>query len=135
MYYEGADYYWEDPDSNAVAYSDGEFIQYHYPKVIKLYNEDNKEKEWQAELYAVIGFDVLMGSRESKFYSHLWVNIFPYTYKLTNKAYEGKDRQYDVGLLLGTDIGEHIGVFIEGTKTSFYGKEEKHITTGLNWRF
>ena len=134
-YYEDADYYWEDADSNAVAYSDSEFLQYHYPKVIKLYNEDNKEKEWQAELYAVIGFDVLMGSRESKFYSHLWVNIFPYTYKLTNKAYEGKDRQYDVGLLLGTDIGEHIGVFIEGTKTSFYGKEEKHITTGLNWRF
>ena len=134
-YYEEADYYWEDADSNAVAYSDTEFIQYHLPSVIAQYNEDNRIKEYQAELYAVVGLDILFGTRETAVYSHIWVNIFPYTYRLTNKAYDGKDRQYDVGLLLGTDIGEHIGVFIEGKKTSFYGKDEEYISTGINWKF
>ena len=105
------------------------------PNIINQYNEDNKIKEWQAEIYTVIGLDLLLGSTESKFYSHIWVNIFPYSYGLTNKAYDGKDRQYDVGLLLGTDIGEHIGVFIEGVKTNFYNRNEYYVSTGINWRF
>ena len=134
-YYEGADYYWEDPDSNAVAYSDAEFYEYHMPNVIHQYNEDNKEKEYQAELYQVIGFDILMGTRESKLYSHIWINVFPQSFGLTDKSYEGEENQYDVGIMIGTDLGDHIGLFIEGTKTSFYGRDEKYISTGINLRF
>ena len=134
-YYEGADYYWEDSNSNAVAHSDSEFIQYHLPSVIEQYNEDNKSKEWQGEIYTVIGLDLLLGTVDSKFYSHIWVNFFPYTYKLTHKAYEGGDRQYDFGLLLGTELSERIGVFIEGIKTNFYDKSEYSVSTGINWRF
>ena len=132
-YYEEADYYWEDPDSNAVAYSDAEFYEYHLPNVINQYNEDNKEKEWQAEASIVIGFDLLLGTE--KFYSHTWVNLFPYSVGLTDKAYEGDEMQYDLGLQLGTQLSEHIGVFIEGTKSSNYKREEYSVTTGLNWRF
>ena len=61
-YYEQADYYWEDPDSNAVAYSDGEFVQYHLPNIINQYNKDNKSKEWQAEASLVIGLDFYIGN-------------------------------------------------------------------------
>ena len=132
-YYEEADYYWEDPDSNAVAYSDSEFYEYHMPGIIKQYNEDNKEKEWQAEASVVIGFDLLLGTE--KFYSHTWVNLFPYSVGLTDKAYEGDEMQYDLGLQLGTQLSEHIGVFIEGIKSSNYNREEYKVTTGLNWRF
>ena len=132
-YYEEADYYWEDPDSNAVAYSDTEFIQYHLPGVIEQYNEDNKEKEWQGEFSIVIGIDLLLGTE--KFYSHTWVNLFPKSVGLTDKAYEGDEMQYDLGLQLGTQLSEHIGVFIEGTKSSNYNREEHNITTGLNWKF
>ncbi len=132
-YYEDADYYWEDPDSNAVAYSDSEFLQYHMPHIIKQYNEDNKVKEWQAEASVVIGFDLLLG--KEKFYSHTWVNLFPYSVGLTDKAYEGDEMQYDLGLQLGTQLSEHIGVFIEGTKSSNYSREEYNISTGLNLRF
>ena len=132
-YYEEADYYWEDPDSNAVAHSDAEFYEYHMPGIIKQYNEDNKEKEWQAEASVVIGFDLLLGTE--KFYSHTWVNLFPYSVGLTDKAYEGDEMQYDLGLQLGTQLSEHIGVFIEGIKSSNYNREEYKVTTGLNWRF
>ena len=133
MYYEDADYYWEDPDSNAVAYSDGEFVQYHLPNIINQYNKDNKSKEWQAEASVVIVFDFYIGN--DNFYSHIWVNSFPHSVGLTDKSYDGDEEQYDVGALVGAQLGKHIGVFIEGSKLNYYGREEYNVSTGVNWRF
>ena len=132
-YYEGADYYWEDPDSNPVANSDAEFLQYHMPAIIEQYNEDNKEKEWQAEANLVIGLDFYLGN--DKYYSHVWVNAFPSTVGLTEKSYDGDSVQYDVGTLVGANLSEHIGVFIEGIKLSYYGREEYSVSMGVNYRF
>ncbi len=132
-YYEDADYYWEDPDSNAVAYSDGEFIQYHLPGIVDQYNKDNKEKEWQAEANLVIGLDFYIGG--DKYYSHFWVNSFLSSVGLTEKSYDGDEEQYDVGTLVGANLSEHIGVFIEGNKLKYYGREEHNVSAGVNWRF
>ena len=132
-YYEGINYYWEDPDGNYVAGSDEEFYQYHYPHLVNMYNEDNKVKEWQAELSVVVGLDILLGNND--YYSHIWVNAFPYSVGLTDKAYQGEDMQYDIGMLVGTNLSEHIGVFIEGIYLNYYGKKEHNITAGINWRF
>ena len=130
-YTEGTTYYWEDPNGNAVAYSDAEFHQYHMPHIIAQYNEDNKVKEWQAEASIVIGLDFYLGN--DKYYSHTWVNAFPSTVGLTEKSYDGDDIQYDVGTLVGVNLGEHIGVFIEGSTLNYYGREEYNISTGVNW--
>ena len=132
-YNEEADYYWEDPDGNAVAYSDAEFHQYHMQNIIDEYNQDNKEKEWQAEASFVVGLDFYLGN--DNYYSHIWVNAFPSTVGLTEKSYDGDGIQYDVGTLVGVNLGEHIGVFIEGIKLSYYGREEYSVSTGVNWRF
>ena len=132
-YYEGINYYWEDPDGNYVAGSDDEFYQYHYQDVVDIYNEDNEIKEWQAEASIVVGLDILLGN--DNYYSHIWVNAFPYSVGLTDKAYQGEDMQYDIGMLIGTNLSEHIGVFIEGIYLNYYGKKEHNITAGINWRF
>jgi hypothetical protein len=132
-YYEEADYYWEDPDSNAVAYSDAEFYEYHMPGIIDQYNEDNKEKEWQAEASIVLGLDFYIGN--DNYYSHIWVNSFLSPVGLTEKSYDGDEEQYDIGALVGANLSEHIGVFIEGKKLKYYGREEYNISTGINWRF
>ena len=132
-YNEEADYYWEDPDGNPVAYSDAEFHEYHMPDIIAEYNNDNKEKEWQAEASIVVGLDFYLGN--DNYYSHIWVNAFPSTVGLTDKAYDGDDIQYDVGGLIGVNLSEHIGVFIEGIRLSYYGRKEHNISTGINWRF
>ena len=132
-YTEGTTYYWEDPNGNAVAYSDAEFHQYHMPNIIAQYNEDNKVKEWQAEASLVVGLDFYLGN--DKYYSHVWVNAFPSTVGLTEKSYEGDDIQYDIGALVGANLSEHIGVFIEGSKLKYYGREEYNISAGVNWRF
>jgi len=132
-YYEGINYYWEDPEGNYVAGSDEEFHQYHYPYIVNMYNEDNKIKEWQSEASVVVGLDILLGN--DNYHSHIWVNAFPYSVGLTDKSYNGDDIQYDVGMLVGTNLSEHIGVFIEGIYQSYYGKQEYSISTGINWRF
>ena len=133
FYNEGADYYWEDPNGNPVAYSDSEFHEYHMPHIIEMYNKDNKIKEWQAEVSLVIGIDFYLGN--DNYYSHIWVNAFPSTVGLTDKSYDGNSIQYDVGGLVGANLSEHIGVFIEGTRLSYYGREEYNVSTGINWRF
>ena len=132
-YYEGINYYWEDPDSNYVAGSDQEFYDYHYHHIVHMYNEDNEDKEWQVEGFIVVGLDMYLGTEN--FYTHLWVNSYPKSFGFTDKAYNGDDVQYDVGLLLGTNLNEHIGVFIEGNKQNFYGKEEYDIKLGFNYKF
>ena len=101
--------------------------------IIEQYNEDNKEKEWQAEASIVIGLDILFGG--DIYYSHIWVNSFPHSVGLTDKSYEGDEVQYDVGMLISTNLSEHIGVFIEGNKLKYYGREEYNISAGVNWRF
>ena len=133
FYYEGADYYWEDPDGNAVAYTDSEFLQYHMPNVIDQYNKDNKTKEWQAEASLVIGLDCYIGNEN--YYSHMWVNAFPYATGLTDKSYDGDDMQYDLGILIGANISEHIGVFLEGSELNYYGRKENNVNMGVNYRF
>ena len=132
-FYEGINYFWEDPEGNYVAGSDEEFYQYHYPHLVEMYNRDNKTKEWQAEASVVVGLDILLGN--DNYHSHIWVNAFPYSVGLTDKAYNGDDIQYDVGMLIGTKLNEHIGVFIEGVKTNFYNRNEYYVSTGINWRF
>ena len=132
-WYEDFDYYWEDSNGNAVAYSDSEFHEYHMPSVIEQYNEDNKIKKWQAEASIVIGLDCYFGNEN--YYSHIWVNAFPLVVGLTEKSYNGNDIQYDIGTLVGVNLGEHIGVFIEGTRLNYYGREEYSVSTGINWRF
>ena len=133
MFYEEASYYWEDSDSVAVAYSDSEFYEYYMPDIIRQYNEDNKIKEWQAEASIAIGLDFYLGN--DKFYSHIWLNSYQESKGLTDKSYKGGEQQYDVGMLLGAKLGKHIGIFMEGSKLNYYGREQYNVSTGLNWRF
>ena len=133
MFYEEASYYWEDSDSVAVAYSDSEFYEYYMPDIIRQYNEDNKIKEWQAEASIAIGLDFYLGN--DKFYSHIWLNSYQESKGLTDKSYKGGEQQYDVGMLLGAKLGKHIGIFMEGSKLNYYGREQYNVSTGVNWRF
>ena len=61
--------------------------------------------------------------------------IYPDSVGLTDKAYKGDEIQYDIGVVLGTNLSEHIGVFIEGIKSNFYNKQEYSVSSGMNWRF
>ena len=54
---------------------------------------------------------------------------------MTEKSYNMEDMQYDVGTLVGANLSERIGVFIEGKKLNYYGREEHNISLGVNYRF
>ena len=132
-FYEGINYYWENPDGEYIAGSDEEFFEYHYPHIVDTYNEDNQDKSYQFEILYVIGLDMYFGGET--YYTHLWCNLFPKTYGITDKAYEGDEMQYDIGMLIGTNINDKVGLFLEGDKLNYYGREEYTISTGINWRF
>ena len=131
LFYEGMDYYWEDPDGNYVANSDDEFQQYHMPDIIKKYNEDKiDEMDYQASVSFVIGMDYNWNN--DKFYFHSWTSIFPFSKGLTDFAFV-EDLKYEVGLLLGYKIGS-IGIFVEGNYLDIF-KEQYEVTTGINFQF
>ena len=130
---EGTNYYWEDPEGNPVATSDEEFQQYHYPYIVEMYNENNKEKEWQYELHYVMGLDMYFSG--DNYYSHIWINLFPKSYGITDKAYETDDIQYNVGALIGGNITDKFGLFLEGDRMFFYGREEYNVKVGFNYKF
>ena len=132
-FYEGTNYYWENPDGEYIAGSDNEFYEYHYPNVVDMYNEENKDKSYQFEILYVVGLDMYFGGET--YYTHLWCNLFPKTYGITDKAYEGDEMQYDIGMLIGTNINDKIGLFLEGDKLNYYGREEYSFKVGLNYTF
>ena len=132
-FYEGTNYYWENHDVEYIAGSDNEFYEYHYPNVVDMYNEENKDKSYQFEILYVVGLDMYFGGET--YYTHLWCNLFPKTYGITDKAYEGDEMQYDIGMLIGTNINDKIGLFLEGDKLNYYGREEYSFKVGLNYTF
>ncbi len=130
-FYEGLDYYWEDPEGNQIATSDTEFYQYHQPKVIKKYNEDKiDELDYQSSVSLVLGLDYNWS--KDKFYFHTWTSIYPISKGLTDYAFVD-DLKYEVGLLLGYKIGA-IGLFLEGNYLDIF-KEQYEVTTGINFQF
>ena len=98
-----------------------------------MYNEYNKIEEWQGEAAIVVGIDVLLGNEN--YYSHIWINTFPETVGLTDKAYTVNDMQYDLGVLIGAKLSNHVGVFLEGSYLNYYGKNEYTLETGINYKF
>jgi len=38
-------------------------------------------------------------------------------------------------MLFGMSLTDNIGLFLEGTKASFYGRDEQYVSTGINWKF
>ena len=52
-----------------------------------------------------------------------------------DKSYNGKEEQYDIGSLVGVNITNRIGVFLEGSKLKYYGREEYTVSTGINLKF
>ena len=130
-FYEGLDYYWEDPDGNQIATTDSEFIQYHLPDVINTYNEEQIDiLDYQGSASIVIGLDYNWSS--DPFYFHSWTSIYPISKGLTDYAFVD-DLKYEIGLLVGYKIGS-FGIFIEGNYLDIF-KEQYEVTTGINYQF
>ena len=87
----------------------------------------------QKELSAVIG--VAYYKYTPTFWLHTWYNFLPYHKGLDDYSYEYEDSmaEWDAGIIFGTKITQHLGLFVEGTHMRYWGKEIYEVKVGFNY--
>tara|TARA_R110000751_G_scaffold27669_3_gene72941 strand:- start:240 stop:1526 length:1287 start_codon:yes stop_codon:yes gene_type:complete len=146
-----SDWYWIDENGETVADSDLEFRETVFADLMNRYNRE----QWAllddfAEIAPIIGMDWY--SYTDKFWLHAYANyILPYHYYIKGDEdfsylnrnnwglgglMEGSEPEqwedYQAGLILGWNITEELGIFIEGEYTKFWDTEIFKSTIGLN---
>ena len=69
---------------------------------------------------------------------HAWANCLPIHHGLDEYSFEyGKQDndniEWDAGLVLGTKLTKHLGLFVEGVHMRYWGKEIFEVKFGFNY--
>ena len=123
-------------DSVLVATSNDEFFNHYFGDAVASFNERELEKLGiQKELSAVIGLAYYKYT--PKFWVHAWMNCLPYHYGLDEYSFEYDDAkdmfEWDAGLVFGSRITNHLGMFIEGTHMKYWDKPIYEVKFGFNY--
>ena len=124
-------------DSVLVATSNDEFYHNVFGSAVADFNEKELEKlGMQKEISAVLG--VAYYKYTSTLWMHAWFNCLPYHYSLDDYSYEYGDDitnmlEWDAGVVLGTRVTKHLGLFVEGTHMKYWGKEIYEMKFGFNY--
>jgi len=128
---------YKDPDGNIVATSADVWKQVVIPEVLENYVEKKRNElpnQWQQSL--VVGFDYYHYTKN--FWLHSWGNLMPYHYDDGNSySYHnfvgGQWYDYSGGLIFGTKINKHLGLFIEGKYNKYWNREWYDFKCGINY--
>jgi hypothetical protein len=126
-------------DSILVATSNDEFFNHYFGDAVASFNQRELEKLGsQKEISAVIGLAYYKWT--DKFWIHLWVNCLPYHYGLDEYSFEYGEKDYDwlewdSGLVFGSRITKHLGMFVEGTHMKYWDKPIYEVKFGFNYLF
>jgi len=132
--------YFSDPnqhwtkDGELIAKTDREFYTYHFGRAVTEYN--NRELEALGlvqELSAVFGFDYYYN--KENFWIHGWSSFYPIHKGLNDFSYIYPDKKFewDAGLILGSKINKHLGLFIEGRHLKFWDIKSYQMKAGVNY--
>ena len=157
--YVGADYRWFDADGNLMAMSDREFYQYHFPRLLESwFDEQLSGLGNQREISVSLGLDWYQYTEN--FWLHAWGSIYPYHYGVDKYSYhnaaswqeheeEGKPPEqfmfmdpmwmdwydYDFGAVIGFKLQENLGFYVEGKYLNYWDRPAYDIKVGLNYQF
>ena len=126
-------------DSVLVATSNDEFFNHYFGDAVATYNERELEKlGMQKELSAVIGLAYYKYT--PKFWLHMWANCMPVHYGIDEYSFEyGKEdwdnMEWDAGVVFGSRITKHLGMFVEGTHMRYWMKPVYEVKFGFNYLF
>jgi len=155
----GADYRWLDADGNLMAMSDREFYQYHFPRLLERWFDDQlRGLGNQREVSVSLGLDWYQYTEN--FWIHAWGSLYPYHYGLDKYSYhnaaawqaheeDGKLPgefvfmdptwrdwyDYDFGAVMGFKIQENLGFYVEGKYLYYWERPSYDIKVGLNYQF
>ena len=124
-------------DSTLIATSNDEFFHHYFGDAVARFNENELEKlGLQKELSAVIGLSYYRYT--PKFWVHLWANCLPLHYGLDDYSFEygvedNDNIEWDTGIVFGSRITKHLGMFIEGTHQKYWMKPVYEIKFGFNY--
>ena len=129
-------WHWFEGDE-LLATSSDEFYKHYFGQAIADFNERELEKlGTQKEISAVVGLAYY--TYNPNFWLHAWVNCLPYHYGLDDYSFEYEDGvvnnlDWDSGIVMGTRITKHLGIFIEGTHQRYWDKPVYECKFGFNY--
>lgn len=148
------DFVWENADGEVVAYTDEDFRERIFPRLMNNYNSEQWDllDPW-VEIAPIIGFDFY--HYKSDFWLHAFGNyILPAhkyiagdedaSYLNRNNWGKGGLRQdseleqwtdYSFGVSLGYKVGKNFGIFAEGEYSKMWDSRLYQTTFGINYTF
>jgi len=157
--YVGWDYRWYDAEGHLMAMSDREFYQYHFPRLLEnWFDEQVIALGNQREISVSLGLDWYKYT--DNWWIHAWGSLYPYHYGLDKYSYhnasawqeheeEGKEPEtfmfmdpmwmdwndYDFGAVIGFKLQDNLGFYTEGKYLYYWGRPAYDIKVGLNYQF
>ena len=155
----GDDWRWFDADGNLMAMSDREFYQYHFPRLLEQWFDDQlKGLGSQREVSVSLGLDWYRYTEN--FWIHAWGSLYPYHYGIDKYSFhnavmwkeheeDGKEPEtfkfldkgtelwmdYDMGAVIGFKLQENLGFYVEGKYLDYWARPAYDIKVGLNYQF
>ena len=132
------DWHWFSGDE-LLATSNDEFYKHYFGDAVASFNEQELEKlGTQNEISAVLGVSYYKWS--PKLWIHVWYNLLPLHYGLDDYSFEyGVENsdwaEWDAGVVFGSRITEHFGIFVEGTHQRYWMKPVYELKFGFNYLF
>jgi len=130
-----SEYY--DPNGYLVANSPEVWEAVVIPQVLSDYTERKRnELDDKMQQSVVVGFDFYHYTKT--FWAHSWANFMPWHYddggEFSYHNYvDGQWYDYSGGLIVGTKINKHLGMFIEGKYNKYWNREWYDFKCGINY--
>jgi len=129
---------YRDPNGNIVATSAEVWKEVVIPNILEDYVEKKRnELPNQLQYSLVVGFDYYY--YEKNFWFHSWGNLMPYHYdnggQFSYHNFNDGEQWYDYsgGLIFGTKITKHLGLFLEGKYNKYWNREWYDFKCGINY--
>ena len=130
------DWHWFN-DGELIATSNDEFFKHYFGEAVASFNEQELEKlGMQNEISAVLGISYYKWT--SNLWLHVWYNLLPLHYGLDDYSFEYGSQDYewadwDAGIVFGSRVTKHLGMFIEGTHQRYWMKPVYEVKIGFNY--
>ena len=131
--YVQGDWHWFKEDE-LIATSNDEFYNHYFGNAVASYNDEELDKLGMVtEVSLVLGVAYYKYSKF--FWLHSWVNLLPYHYGVNEYSYDYNNNpiDFDLGLIAGWKLTKSLGIFVEGTYTSFWDKKVYESKVGFNY--
>jgi hypothetical protein len=111
-----------------------EFFREEFSKIVERYNRDQiSGLGAQHELSVVVGADYYYTA--DNFWAHTWASMYPLHRGFSEYSfdYSLSKLDWDIGIVVGSKVNTHLGLFLEGRYVRFWEIETYKFRAGINY--